>query len=89
MLGSGPSPTQREVLQNFFKGLLNPKDRVASPGTLAMSPGAAGTIAVATVSGKTQVTGPRTSSRSVGGLASGSGVHGRIRRLLCPVFSFR
>ncbi|KAN0140374.1 Dynein light intermediate chain (DLIC) domain containing protein [Lactarius tabidus] len=35
ILGSAPSPTQHEVLQNFFKSLLNPKDRAASPGTSA------------------------------------------------------
>jgi hypothetical protein len=40
ILGSAPSPTQHEVLQNFFKSLLNPKDRAASPGTSAVSPGA-------------------------------------------------
>jgi len=41
ILGGAPSPTQHEVLQNFFKSLLNPKDRAASPGTSAVSPGAA------------------------------------------------
>jgi hypothetical protein len=70
ILGSAPSPTQHEVLQNFFKSLLNPKDRAASPGTSAVSPGAAGT---ATASGKPPATGPRTSSGSTGGGASGSG----------------
>ena len=54
------------MLQNFFKNLLNPKDRAVSHSTSAMSPGAAGTIAVVTVSGKTQATGPRTSSGSGG-----------------------
>ena len=63
VLGSAPSPTQHEVLQNFFKSLLNPKDRAASPSTSAVSPGA-GAIATATASGKTQATGPRTSSGS-------------------------
>jgi hypothetical protein len=66
ILGGAPSPTQHEVLQNFFKSLLNPKDRAASPGTSAVSPGAAGTAA-----GKPAATGPRTSSGSAG--ASGSG----------------
>jgi len=68
-LGSAPSPTQHEVLQNFFKSLLNPKDRAASPGTSAVSPGAGGTAAAA----KPAATGPRTSSGSTGGGASGSG----------------
>ena len=35
-LGSAPSPTQHEVLQDIFKSLLNPKDRAASPGTSAV-----------------------------------------------------
>ena len=70
VLGSAPSPTQHEVLQNFFKSLLNPKDRAASPSTSAVSPGA-GAIATATASGKTQAKGPRTSSGSVGGGGSG------------------
>ncbi|KAH8984242.1 dynein light intermediate chain-domain-containing protein [Lactarius akahatsu] len=41
ILGSAPSPTgqtQHEVLQNFFKSLLNTKDRAASPGTSAPPP---------------------------------------------------
>ncbi|KAF8261673.1 dynein 1 light intermediate chain [Lactarius quietus] len=67
ILGSAPSPTQHEVLQNFFKSLLNPKDRAASPGTSAVSPGAG------TAAGKPAATGPRTSSGSTGGGASGSG----------------
>lgn len=33
ILGSAPSPTQHEVLQNFLKSSLNAKDRVASPRT--------------------------------------------------------
>jgi dynein light intermediate chain 1 len=42
IIGSAPSPTgqtQHEVLQNFFKSLLNTKDRAVSPGTSAVSPG--------------------------------------------------
>ena len=43
--GGAPSPTgqtQHEVLQNFFKSLLNTKDRGVSPGSAsAVSPGAA------------------------------------------------
>ncbi|KAH9036025.1 dynein light intermediate chain-domain-containing protein [Lactarius deliciosus] len=61
ILGSAPSPTgqtQHEVLQNFFKSLLNTKDRAASPGS-AVSPGA-------TV-GKPPPTGPRTSGGGAGG----------------------
>jgi hypothetical protein len=53
------SPTQREVLRNFFKDLLNPEDRAASPGTSAVSPGAGTTDAVA---GKPTATDPTTSS---------------------------
>ena len=65
--GSTPSATghwqtQHEVLQNFFKSLLNTKDRAPSPGTSAVSPGAA--------AGKAAPTGPRTSGG--GGGASGS-----------------
>ena len=68
-LGSAPSPTQHEVLQNFFKSLLNPKDRVASPGTSAVSPG---TTAAPTA--RPAATGQRTSSGSAdGGGASESG----------------
>lgn len=69
ILGSAPSPTgqtQHEVLQNFFKSLLNTKDRAASPGTSAVSPGAA--------AGKPPPTGPRTSGGGAGtGGASASG----------------
>jgi len=69
ILGSAPSPTgqsQHEVLQNFFKSLLNTKDRTASPGTSAVSPGA-------TV-GRPPPIGPRTSGESAGaGGASASG----------------
>ena len=65
IIGSAPSPTgqtQHEVLQNFFKSLLNTKDRSGvSPGTSAVSPGV-GTSRV-------PPTGPRTS----GGSASGGG----------------
>ena len=61
-LGSAPSPTQHEVLQNFFKSLLSPKDRAASPGTSAVSPGA-----TAAPAGKPVATGPMTSSGSAGG----------------------
>lgn len=32
---------QREVLQNFFKGLLNPKGLAARPGSSVVSTGAA------------------------------------------------
>ena len=63
--GGAPSPTgqtQHEVLQNFFKSLLNTKDRGASPAS-AVSPGAA--------PGKAGTsTGPRTSG---GGGAGGGG----------------
>jgi dynein light intermediate chain 1, cytosolic len=41
IIGSAPSPTgqtQHEVLQNFFKSLLNTKDRAVSPGASAVSP---------------------------------------------------
>ncbi|KAH9988414.1 dynein light intermediate chain-domain-containing protein [Russula vinacea] len=66
--GGAPSPTgqtQHEVLQNFFKSLLNTKDRAASPGSSAVSPGAA--------VGRTGTsTGPRTS----GGGGSGGGAQG-------------
>ena len=48
------SPTQYEVLQGFFKSLLNPRDRAASPGPSIVSPGAA--------AGEPAVTGLRTSS---------------------------
>ncbi|KAN0140383.1 hypothetical protein V8E53_001592 [Lactarius tabidus] len=68
ILGSAPSPTQHEVLQNFFKSLLNPKDRAASPG--AGIPGTA--AASGSGSGKPAAAGPRTSSGSTGGGASGS-----------------
>jgi dynein light intermediate chain 1 len=66
ILGSAPSPTQHEVLQNFFKSLLNSKDRAASPGTSAVSPGAA--------TGKPPPTGPRTSGGGAG--ASGASASG-------------
>lgn len=59
--GSAPSPTQHEVLHNFFN-LLNPEDRAASTGTSAVSPGAAAS-AGADASRKT---GSRRSSGSVG-----------------------
>jgi dynein light intermediate chain 1 len=63
--GGAPSPTgqtQHEVLQNFFKSLLNTKDRGVSPGSAsAVSPGATTGKAGAS-------TGPRTSG--------GSGVQG-------------
>jgi len=63
IIGSAPSPTgqtQHEVLQNFFKSLLNTKDRGGvSPGTSAVSPGA-GTSRV-------PPTGPRTSGGGAGG----------------------
>ena len=64
--GGAPSPTQHEVLQNFFKSLLNPKDRGASPGNSAVSPGVA--------AGKPAVTGPRTSGGAAG--ASGASASG-------------
>ncbi|KAF8268390.1 hypothetical protein EI94DRAFT_1700281 [Lactarius quietus] len=66
VLGSAPNPMQHRVLQKFFKDLLNPKDRAASPGTSVVCPGAA------TTTGKPTATGPRTSSGSAGGGASGS-----------------
>jgi dynein light intermediate chain 1 len=63
IIGSAPSPTgqtQHEVLQNFFKSLLNTKDRSGvSPGTSAVSPGV-GTSRV-------PPTGPRTSGGGAGG----------------------
>jgi dynein light intermediate chain 1 len=62
IIGSAPSPTgqtQHEVLQNFFKSLLNTKDRAVSPGTSAVSPGV-GTSRV-------PPTGPRTSGGGAGG----------------------
>jgi len=72
MVGSAPSPTgqtQHEVLQNFFKSLLNTKDRSGvSPGTSGVSPGV-GTSRV-------PPTGPRTSGGGGGGSAqadAGSG----------------
>ncbi|KAH9983550.1 DLIC-domain-containing protein [Russula compacta] len=66
IIGSAPSPTgqtQHEVLQNFFKSLLNTKDRGASPGTSAVSP--------STAAGNVPPTGPRTSG-------SGGGTHGDV-----------
>jgi dynein light intermediate chain 1 len=64
--GGAPSPTgqtQHEVLQNFFKSLLNTKDRGVSPGSAsAVSPGATAGKAGAS-------TGPRTSG-------GGGGVQG-------------
>ena len=41
ILGSTPSPMQHEVLRNFFKSILSPKDRGAIPSTLAVSIGTA------------------------------------------------
>ena len=52
---------QHEVLQNFFKSLLNPEERAASPVTSAVSPGA-----TTAATGKPAATGPRTSSGSGG-----------------------
>jgi len=66
IIGSAPSPTgqtQHEVLQNFFKSLLNTKDRAASPSGSGVSPGAG--------AGKAGPTGPRTSGG--GGGATGGG----------------
>ncbi|KAI0252051.1 hypothetical protein BJV78DRAFT_1361192 [Lactifluus subvellereus] len=63
--GGAPSPTgqtQHEVLQNFFKSLLNTKDRAPSPGASAVSPGAA--------AGKAAPTGPRTSGGGGGASTS-------------------
>jgi dynein light intermediate chain 1, cytosolic len=60
IIGSVPSSTgqtQHEVLQNFFKSLLNTKDRTASPGTSAVSPGATSGATSAQVA----QAGPRTS----------------------------
>ena len=66
IIGSAPSPTgqtQHEVLQNFFKSLLNTKDRGGvSPGTSAVSPGAG--------TSRAPPTGPRTSG---GGTGAGVG----------------
>lgn len=63
MVGSSPSPTgqtQHEVLQNFFKSLLNTKDRGGvSPGTSGVSPGVG--------TGRVPPTGPRTSGGGAGG----------------------
>ena len=58
---------QHEMLENFFKSLLSPKGRTASPG---VSPSAG---APAAASGETPVTGTSTSSGSVGGGVNGSG----------------
>ena len=67
--GGAPSPTgqtQHEVLQNFFKSLLNTKDRGVSPGSAsAVSPGT--TAGVAGTS-----TGPRTSGGGGGVQGDGS-----------------
>ena len=52
---------QHEVLQNFLKILLSPKDHAASP---EVSPDAG---AIAAASGKKPATGLRTSSRTVVG----------------------
>jgi len=62
IIGSAPSPTgqtQHEVLQNFFKSLLNTKDRAASPSGSGVSPGAG--------AGKAGPTGPRTPGGAAGG----------------------
>jgi hypothetical protein len=68
--GGAPSPTgqtQHEVLQNFFKSLLNTKDRGVSPGSAsAVSPGA--------TAGNS--TGPRTSGGGGGVQDAGSGTEG-------------
>ena len=71
ILGSQPSTTQHEALKNFFKRLLSPKDRAASPGAI---PGA-GTMAAASASpDRSANTAPRTPSwGSAGDRASGSG----------------
>ena len=62
VLWSAPSPTQHEVLRTFLKCLLDPKRRAASPGTLAVSPGAgAMSTATARASGKAAAKGPRAS----------------------------
>jgi len=67
MVGSAPSPTgqtQHEVLQNFFKSLLNTKDRGGvSPGTSGVSPG---------VGTRVPPTGPRTSGGGAGGGGGGA-----------------
>ncbi|KAI9457300.1 dynein light intermediate chain-domain-containing protein [Russula earlei] len=68
IIGSAPSPTgqtQHEVLQNFFKSLLNTKDRGAGPSSSAVSPGA--------TAGKAPPTGPRTSGGGGGQADVGSG----------------
>ena len=61
ILKSAPSPTQHEVLQNFLKSLLDPKDHAVSP---EVSPDAG---AIAAASGEKPATGLRTSSRTVVG----------------------
>ncbi len=71
--GGAPSPTgqtQHEVLQNFFKSLLNTKDRGVSPGSAsAVSPGA--------TAGKSGTsTGPRTSGGGGGDGTGGGGAQG-------------
>ncbi|KAF8260901.1 hypothetical protein EI94DRAFT_1747313 [Lactarius quietus] len=68
-LGSAPTSTQHELLQNFFKNLLNSRDRAETPSTSAESPRAGTTV---TSSGKLVATRPRTSSGSSGGGARGS-----------------
>ena len=56
---------QHGVLKNFFKSMLDPRDREASPGSPVLTPAAA--------AGKPAATGPRTSiDRADGGGASAS-----------------
>ncbi|KAF8256827.1 hypothetical protein EI94DRAFT_1836480 [Lactarius quietus] len=63
----GLGAMQHEVSKNRFKSLPNPKDRAASPGASAVSPG------TVNAAGKPTVTGPRTSRGSGSGGASASG----------------
>ena len=67
--GGAPSPTgqtQHEVLQNFFKSLLNTKDR-------GVSPGSASAVSPVATTGKTGTSaGPRTSGGG-GGVQADAG----------------
>ena len=55
---------QHGVLKNFFKSMLDPRDREASPGSPVLTPAAA--------AGKPAATGPRTSIDRADGGASAS-----------------
>ena len=61
--------TQHEVLQNFFKSLLNLKDRVLGPGSSAVGPGAATGKPPATWGG----------CAGAGGASASGGIRRRIR----------